>query len=127
MKTALGKVRGSGSAKNGTHHWWMQRVTAIGLLPLVVWLLVSLVGLVNAGHSQVITWISSPFTTLLLILFIFSGFYHAKLGLQVVIEDYVHTEGTKIMSLLLINFACISMGLLAIIAILKTSFGSYPS
>ena len=124
MKTALGKVRGSGAAKNGTHHWWMQRVTAIGLLPLVVWLIVSLVGLINADHAQVVEWVSNPFTTLLLTLFVFSGFYHAKLGLQVVIEDYVHSEGTKVLSLLFVNFATISCGLLAIIAIFKISFGS---
>ena len=86
MRTMLGKVRGSGSAKNGTHHWWRQRVTAIGLLPLVVWLLVSLVGLIGS--------------------------------------DYIHSEGSKIISLLFINFVCISCGLLAIIAILKIPSGS---
>ena len=124
MRTMLGKVRGSGSAKNGSHHWWRQRLTAIGLLPLVVWLLVSLVGLIGSDHSQVVKWVSSPFTTLFLILFVFSGFYHAKLGLQVVIEDYIHSEGSKIISLLFINFVCISCGLLAIIAILKIPSGS---
>jgi succinate dehydrogenase membrane anchor subunit len=124
MRSALGKVRGMGSAKAGTHHWWMQRVTAIAMVPLVIWFVVSMAALASADHATLVAWIGNPLTTLLLVLFAFSTFYHMKLGLQVVVEDYVHVEGTKILTMLVINFFTLGVGLAAIIAILKISFGS---
>jgi len=124
MQTHLGKVRGLGSAKSGTEHWWMQRVTAIALVPLSVWLLVSLVGLVGAGHATVVGWIANPMVTVLLILFASVTAWHMKLGLQVVIEDYVHSEGAKILALMLVNFAAAVIGLAAVVSVLKISFGS---
>ena len=124
MQTHLGKVRGLGSAKSGTEHWWMQRVTAIALVPLSVWLLVSLVGLVGAEHATVAGWIANPMVTVLLVLFAGVTAWHMKLGLQVVIEDYVHSEGAKILALMLVNFAAAVIGLAAVVSILKISFGS---
>lgn len=124
MRTHLSKVRGLGSAKSGTSHWWAQRVTAIGLVPLAVWFVASLMALVGADHATTIMWIKNPFVTVLLGLFIVSGFYHLKLGGQVIIEDYVHGEGLKMLSLLLLKFATLAVGLTAFVALLKISFGS---
>lgn len=124
MRTDLSKVRGLGSAKEGTTHWWAQRVTAVGLVPLTVWLVVSLTALTGADHPTMVAWISNPFVTVLLSLFVISGFYHLKLGVQVIIEDYVHQDGVKIVSLLLLKFATLAAGLACFVAILKISFGS---
>ncbi len=124
MQSDLGKVRGLGSAKSGTHHWWMQRVTAVALIPLVAWLLVSITGLAGADHATVTSWVAHPVTTTLLVLFLFAGFYHMKLGGQVVIEDYVHSEGKKIAALLALNFFAIVAGTAAILSVLRISFGS---
>ena len=124
MQTHLGKVRGLGSAKSGTEHWWMQRVTAIALVPLSVWLLVSLAGLAGSEHGTVAGWIANPMVTVLLVLFSAVTAWHLKLGLQVVIEDYMQGEGMKILSLMLVNFAAAIIGLAAIISVLKISFGS---
>ncbi|MCK5040877.1 MAG: succinate dehydrogenase, hydrophobic membrane anchor protein [Sphingomonadales bacterium] len=124
MRTDLGKVRGLGSAKGGTSHWWAQRVTAIGLVPLTVWFIVSLAALTGADHPTMVAWISNPFVTVLLSLFIISGFYHLKLGGQVIIEDYVHQDGVKLVSLLLLKFATLAVGLASFVALLKISFGS---
>lgn len=124
MRTNIAKVRGLGSAKHGTSHWWAQRVSAVALVPLTVWLLVSIAALAGADHATIVAWIGNPFVTLFLGLFIITGFYHLKLGVQVVIEDYIHSSGTKLVSLLLLNFATLAVGLASFVALLKISFGS---
>lgn len=123
MRTALGKVRGLGSAKTGVHHWWMQRLTAIALLPLVVWFVASMVSLVGADHRTVIEWIANPLTTALLVALLFALFYHMRLGLQVVIEDYLQGSRRMVM-LVFVNFVSILLGLMAVISVLKIAFGS---
>lgn len=124
LKTPLGRVRGLGSAKNGTRHWWLQRVTAIAMIPLVIWFVASIVGLIGADRELVVAWIRIPIVSVLMVLFLGTGIYHLKLGLQVVIEDYVHDEGTKIAALLLNNFTCIALAAACIFAVLKISFGN---
>ena len=124
MQSDLGKVRGLGSAKSGTHHWWMQRVTAVGLVPLVAWLLVSIAGLAGADYTTAKAWVAHPLNSTLLVLFLFAGFYHLKLGGQVIIEDYVHSEGRKVAALLALNFFAIVAGTAAILSVLRISFGS---
>jgi len=123
LRTPLGLVRGLGSAKEGTHHWWAQRLTAIALIPLCVWLIYSLVSMTGMEHSVVIEWIDSPIVTVLLILFIFSLFYHAQLGMQVVIEDYIESEVLKISSIILNKFVMLFAGLVSIVAVLRVSLG----
>lgn len=123
MRTDIKKVRGLGSAKHGTSHFWAQRVTAIGLVPLVVWFVVSIAALTGADHPTIVAWISNPFVTVFMGLFIIAGFYHLKLGGQVIIEDYVH-GASKTVSLLLLNFATLAVGLASFVALLKISFGS---
>lgn len=122
MKTPLGQVRGLGSAKGGTHHWWLQRLTAIALIPLTVWLVTSIVGLVGADYETVRTWVAIPLVAILLVLFLAATFYHLKLGLQVVIEDYVHHEGVKLAAQMAVTFAAILLAAVSIFAVLNVAF-----
>ena len=121
-RTPLARVRGLGSAKDGVGHWWAQRITAIALIPLVVWFAVSLVMLSGADYTVVRAWIGSPLVMLLLILTISIGLHHGQLGLQVVIEDY--TDGAwRITWIVLVKFIAAVFGLTAIMAILRIGFG----
>ncbi|MEZ5757846.1 MAG: succinate dehydrogenase, hydrophobic membrane anchor protein [Emcibacteraceae bacterium] len=119
LRSPLGKVRGLGSAKNGTHHWWMQKVTAVALIPLTIWFVSSVVQMTQASYEVVINWMTSPIVTVLMTLFVATGIYHLKLGLQVVIEDYIHSEATKIVLQMLVSFCCIIIGTAAVFSILK--------
>ena len=123
FRTPINQVRGLGSAKDGTHHWWLQRLTAIALVPLSLWLVASLVSLVGADYQDVVIWVRSPVVTVLLICLLATLFHHAQLGLQVVLEDYVHTEWLKITSIVLMKFAALLLGLASVLAVLKVSFG----
>ena len=123
MRTPLKNVRHLGSAKEGTVHWWHQKVTAVALVPLFVIALAYVVALVGADYDRVRYILSLPFTTIILLLLIGTTFYHLKLGLQVVIEDYIHTEMTKMVLLLLNSFFCAVVGLAAALAALKLAFG----
>ena len=121
-RTPLSRARGLGSAKEGTHHWWMQRVTAIALIPLVVWFAISLVMLTGADFAVVRAWIGSPLVMVLLTLTIGVGLYHGQLGLQVVWEDY--TDGAlRVFMILFTKFIAVLFGLGAILAILRIGFG----
>ncbi len=121
--TGIGRVRGLGSARHGSIHWWRQRVTAVGNLLLVTWFVVSLFRLPMLDHASVVQWIGAPLVAVPLILLTVSVFYHLRLGLQVVMEDYVHEEGSKVFSLLLLNFYAIGGAALAIFSILKIALG----
>ncbi len=121
LRNPLAIARGLGSAKSGTGHWWAQRVSALALIPLSLWFAVSVLGLVHADYVVVITWLHAPWTAVLLSLFLF---YHAYLGVQVVVEDYVHTEWLKIATLLLIKFACILCAAAGVFTALRIAFGA---
>ena len=123
LRTPLSRARGLGSAKQGVHHWWAQRLTAIALIPLVVWFAISLVMMSGAPYEVVRAWIGAPVVMVLLILTIAVGLHHAQLGMQVVIEDYVHSDGWKLALIVLVRFVAVSFGLAAIIAILSIGFG----
>jgi succinate dehydrogenase membrane anchor subunit len=123
MRTPLKNVRGLGSAKDGTTHWWHQKVTAVALIPLFVIAIAYVVSLVGADYERVRYILSLPFTTIVMLLLIGATFYHLKLGLQVVIEDYIHVEVTKMALLLLNSFFCAVVGLAAALAVLKLAFG----
>lgn len=124
IRTPLGHARGLGSAKSGTAHWWAQRLTAIALIPLIVWFVISVIILSGSDYESAVGWISNPLTAVLLVLLIIAGFHHMQLGLQVVIEDYVHTRWMEIALLLFIKGATILLGAIAIFAVLKIAFGS---
>ncbi|HYX00513.1 MAG TPA: succinate dehydrogenase, hydrophobic membrane anchor protein [Reyranella sp.] len=123
LRTPLSRARGLGSAKQGVHHWWAQRITAIALLPLVVWFAISLVMMSGAEYEVVRAWLGAPVVMVLLILTIAVGLHHAQLGIQVVIEDYVHSDGWKLALIVLVRFIAVSFGLAAIVAILSIGFG----
>ena len=121
-RTPLARARGLGSAKEGVHHWWMQRLTAIALIPLVVWFAISLVMLSGAEFQVVRAWIGSPLVMVMLILVIGIGLHHGQLGMQVVWEDY--TEGAfGVAMIVLTKFLAVLFGLGAIVAILRIGFG----
>ncbi|MDZ7841364.1 MAG: succinate dehydrogenase, hydrophobic membrane anchor protein [Gammaproteobacteria bacterium] len=104
LRSPLGRVLGSGSAKEGVDHWWWQRLTAVALVPLGIWFVVAVISLVGAGHAEARAWAAAPVNMVLLIAFTAALLHHAQLGLQVVIEDYVHNEAWKLAGLLAIKF-----------------------
>jgi succinate dehydrogenase / fumarate reductase membrane anchor subunit len=123
LQSPLGRVLGLGSAKDGVHHWWVQRLTSIALIPLGVWFVVSLLALPAFDHATVVSWMAHGWTALLLVVFIAVAVRHSQLGVQVVVEDYVH-GGTKTLSLIVSTFAHIFVAAAAIFAVLKVAFGS---
>ena len=127
METPIGRVRGLGSAKSGAHHWWTERLTSVSTLLLFIWFLVSLLRLPDLDHGTVTEWLRSPLAAVPMLLLIVSTFWHLKLGMQVIIEDYVHEEGGKLFSILLLNFLTILGAALAIYAVLKIAFGGDAS
>jgi succinate dehydrogenase / fumarate reductase membrane anchor subunit len=118
LRSDLGRVRGLGSAKEGVHHWWAQRVSAIALIPLSLWFVACIVSLMDVDRATAVQWLGSPVTLGLMSLFLTALVYHAVLGLQVVIEDYIHTTATKLILLLLIQFAGIGLVATGLIALL---------
>jgi succinate dehydrogenase / fumarate reductase membrane anchor subunit len=123
FRSPLGRARGLGSAKDGTAHWWAQRLTAIALVPLAIWFVVSLLLLVGQGHAEVVAWFKNPVSATLMVLLIGAVFHHAQLGLQVVIEDYVHGEGAKLAAILLVKAAAFLLAVIGIISVLRIAFG----
>jgi len=122
-RSDLARVRGLGSAKEGVHHWWMQRLTAVALIPLAIWFVAALISHTGAGYDAASAWLASPVVFGIMVLLVAATFYHAALGLQVIIEDYLHHEGAKIAALLLMKFACALLALTAIVALLVIAFG----
>ena len=123
LRTPLARARGLGSAKEGSHHWWHQRLTAIALVPLSLWFVFSLISMVGADYMTVVYWLRLPFVSVLLILFIVFLFYHTVLGLQVVIEDYIDSEWQKISSIILVKFLGVIGVLSSVLSILNVFFG----
>ncbi len=123
LRSPLGRARGLGSAKSGTQHWWAQRLTAIALVPLTIWFVIAMVAATGSDYTTARAFIGNPVTAVLLVLLIVATFHHAQLGLQVVIEDYVHTKSVEIALLLAIKGAAIVLALAAIFAVLSIAFG----
>ena len=123
LRSPLGRVRGLGSAKSGTEHFWAQRVTAVALIPLTVWFVSSILALGNGDHAVASAGMQSPLNAVLLLLLIVATFHHMQLGLQVVIEDYIHVEYMKIVMLVIVKGASLLLGVAAAFAVLKVSFG----
>lgn len=124
LTNPLANARGLGSAKEGFHHWWAQRLTAVALVPLCLWFVFSLASCVGANdHAKIIEWLQSPITATLMVLFLFALFYHAALGLQVVIEDYITCNFVKIGLIVGAKFLAAFAGLAAILAVVKVFLG----
>jgi succinate dehydrogenase / fumarate reductase membrane anchor subunit len=124
LRTPLAEARGLGSAKEGVHHWWAQRLTALALVPLTLWFVAALVAVATADYATAVEWVSSPLVTVLLLLLIAATFYHAQLGMQVVFEDYIHTKSLKVAAIVVSRFAMIGLGLASAYAVLRIALGS---
>ena len=123
LRSDLGRVRGLGSAKDGTSHWWAQRVTAVALVPLSIWFVFSVVNLVGVDKDGFKVWLNGPGSFVLMVLFLIALFYHMQLGLQVVIEDYVHNERNKVISLVLNKLLAVFLVVSSITALMRIAFG----
>ena len=123
LRSPLGQVLGSGSAKGGTEHWWAQRVTAVALLILGSWFLYSIMRLDSYAHSAMLDWAARPFNGVMLLLLSVTLAWHSALGVQVVLEDYVHGPLVKVVSLMLNRFAHVFLAIAAVLAILRIVIG----
>lgn len=121
--TSIGRVRGLGSSHEGAHHWLLQRFTAVGNLLLVLWFVMSLILLPDLGYASVSDYLAKPVPATAMVLLIISTFWHARLGLQVLAEDYVHDAGNKFAVLLLLNLAAIGGGAFGIFCIVRLALG----
>jgi len=118
-RSPLANVRGLGSAKTGTSHWWMQRVTAVVLIPLSFWLIIFLDLSLKAPIQEIVAWLAMPLNTIAIVVWVVAVFYHSALGLQVIIEDYVAAEGIKIIAVWTVNLVFIFLALAALIAVFR--------
>jgi succinate dehydrogenase / fumarate reductase membrane anchor subunit len=119
LRSPLAQVRHLGSAKEGTHHWWQQRLSALALVPLSLWFVASLALMAGADHAAMVAWVGNPLVAVLLLALIFATFHHVYIGMQVVIEDYVHNGVWKLVLLLSVGAGCILLGLLAALSVLR--------
>jgi succinate dehydrogenase / fumarate reductase membrane anchor subunit len=124
LRSPLGRAIGLGSAKEGVQHWWAQRLTAIVLVPLVLWLVIEVIQLAGADRSALVAWLHNPMSAVLLIVLLVAIFYHIALGLQVVIEDYVHDEAWKLTALIAMRALCVLFVLRGVLAVLKLALGA---
>ena len=123
MRTPLGRVRHLGSAHHGTRVFWHQRLTSVANVPLTIAVVVIIIGLLGRNHAAVVQILGSTFVAITMLLFVVSSVYHAWLGMQVIVEDYVHDEVWKLVILMTNTFFSFAVGLAAVFAILKLSFG----
>jgi succinate dehydrogenase / fumarate reductase, membrane anchor subunit len=121
--TSIGRVRGLGASHHGAHHWLVQRTTAIANLVLMAWLLVSFVMLGDFSHGSVTKWLSQPISAVPMMLLVISLFWHARLGLQVLIEDYIHEPGSKFAALSALNLASFGGGAFGVFSVAALAFG----
>ncbi len=124
IRTPLAKVRGLGASNEGTSHFWQQRVTALANIPLTIFLVWLVARYAGADHATVKAAMQKPWIAIPLLLLVLSGVFHMRIGMQVIIEDYVHGEGAKVLLLALNTFFAIAVGLTCVFAVLKLSFGT---
>jgi succinate dehydrogenase / fumarate reductase, membrane anchor subunit len=123
MRSPLGRAIGLGSAKEGVAHWLAQRVAAVALVPLALWFVAALIRLVGGDFDRMQNWVGRPLPAILLVLLLIATFYHAALGLQVVIEDYVHAELARIGLVILVRLACFALAVAGVVAVLGLALG----
>ncbi|MEO5375322.1 MAG: succinate dehydrogenase, hydrophobic membrane anchor protein [Alphaproteobacteria bacterium] len=123
MRSSLGRARGLGSTGEGVGHWWVQRATAVALVPLALWLVISVIRVAGADYQHFQQWLARPGNATLMVLLLVATFHHAQLGLQVVIEDYVHRESTRIAGILVMKAIIVLLGTFSVVSVLKIAFG----
>jgi succinate dehydrogenase / fumarate reductase membrane anchor subunit len=124
VRSPLRRVLGLGSAHSGVHHWWLQRLTSVALVPLTIWFLVSLLALPSLGYDTVIAWMSQSWTALLLVLSVLVAAWHSQLGVRVVVEDYVRGAGARTLTLVIVTFAHVLIAAAGVFAVLRVAFGA---
>jgi succinate dehydrogenase / fumarate reductase membrane anchor subunit len=124
MQTPMARVKGLGSAKSGTEHFWHQRLSAIANVPLTLAFVTIVICLLGKSHADALIFLAKPHVSLVMILFVAVGLFHMRLGMQVIIEDYVHHEGAKILALIANTFFALGVGAVCLFALLKISFGA---
>ena len=122
LQSPLGRVMGLGSAQEGVSHWWAQRLTAIALIPLLLWFVIEIISLTGAPRAAVVAWLHGPFAAIVTVLLLIAAFYHMALGVQVVIGDYIHSEWSKITLLVLNKFVAFALAAAGIFAVLRIAF-----
>lgn len=123
MQSPLGRVRGLGAAKQGPAHWWVQKVTAVALIPLSLWFVISVIGLIGADHAAFGAFLGNPGNATMMILTVLITCWHGAVGVQVVVEDYVHSEAYKILAILGTKLALGFIATFAVVSVLKAGFG----
>ncbi|MDA8347514.1 MAG: succinate dehydrogenase, hydrophobic membrane anchor protein [Pseudomonadota bacterium] len=123
LRSPLGQVLGRGAAKDGVHHWWVQRLTAVALVPLALWFVVSLLALPGLSYPAVSAWMGQAWTAVLLILFVLSAAWHSQLGVRVVVEDYVHGRGMRTVALALVTYLHVLAAAAGVFAVIKVALG----
>lgn len=119
LNTPISRVRGLGSARSGTQHWWIQKVAAVALVPLTIWFVASVVQMTKADYFTVKAWLSSPLSAILMLTYIVTGLYHLRLGIQEIVEDYIPNKGTKIFFSFAVLFGCTIIAVTCIFSVLK--------
>ncbi len=120
-RSPLARVRGLGTAREGTGHWWAQRLTAIALVPLTLWFTAAVCSLAGADHAAMTDWVSNPLVSILLVLLAVAVFHHLQLGIQVVLEDYIHTEWLRVSGIMLVKGAAIALAVATILSVVRIS------
>jgi succinate dehydrogenase / fumarate reductase membrane anchor subunit len=123
LQTDIARARGLGASGTGTEHWWHQRMTSVALIPLSLWFVASMFKVAGAGHAAVKAWLSGPVSATLAILFIAITFHHTAAGLEVIIEDYVHTKWVKLVVLFVEKALCAIAATVSILSVLKIALG----
>ncbi len=123
QRTPMGRVRGLGAAKEGPAHWWAQRLTAIALVPLCLWFAAAIAAMAGADHKAATAWLADPPNAILTVLLVVALFHHAQLGVQVVVEDYVHTEWRKVAAIVMVKLVAVLAAATAVFSVLKIAFG----
>jgi succinate dehydrogenase / fumarate reductase membrane anchor subunit len=126
LQSPLGRVLGRGAAKDGVHHWWLQRLTSVALVPLSIWLIVSLAVLPVRDYASVAQWLGHTFPALLMMLFVLTAAWHSQLGLRVIFEDYVHERGMRTAILMLSTFVHVVVAAAGVLAVLQILLRSTP-
>ena len=123
FRSSLGKTRGLGTAHGGTHHWWVQRLTSIALVPLIPWFAISMVSLAAVDHATAAAWLARPYNAVLTLILAVAMFHHMHLGLQVVIEDYIHSRGVKFAAIVAARFFAAILVAWTVYAVFMTALG----
>ena len=124
LRTPISRVKGLGSAKEGVTHWWRQRLTALLMLPLVLFLVICIASLPHADHATFTAWIASPLVTVALVVLLGAVFYHAQLGLQVILEDYVSSHSVRTACIIGVGLLCLILAVVGVISVLKIALGA---